>query len=332
MDKVTSDIDMPPVVAPEAPEFVKNVTGADHGPPGRPAARVRFPVDGTFPSATTQWEKRNIALEIPVWDPDDLHPVRQVLLACPHAAIRLKIYDARHCWRTRRRPSSRRRRKGKEFDGMMATIQVAPEDCTGCGLCVHACPAKDKQQPRPQGHQHGPTRSRSAPPSGRTIASSWASPSSTGRRSRLNSVKGSQLLRPLFEYSGACAGCGETPYVKLLSQLFGDRAIIANATGCSSIYGGNLPTTPWATNADGRGPAWTNSLFEDNAEFGFGFRLTIDKQTEYARELVEQLRGTSSATSWPTASCRADAADRGRHRRAARPRGRAAEPPGSLTS
>jgi len=288
MDTVTSNIKMPPVVPPEAPEFVQNVTATIMARKGDLLPVSALPEDGTYPSATTQWEKRNIALEIPVWEPDLCIQCAKCALACPHAAIRFKIYDEALLEGAPETFKSAKAR-GREFPGMVATIQVAPEDCTGCGLCVSSCPVKDKSEPKrkainmaPQMPLRLPERENykfflDIPPFDRTQA-------------KTNTVKGSQLLTPLFEYSGACAGCGETPYVKLLSQLFGDRALIANATGCSSIYGGNLPTTPWAVDINGRGPTWSNSLFEDNAEFGFGFRLTVDKQTEYAVELVDALR------------------------------------------
>ncbi len=289
MDRVTSQFDMPPVVSPEAPEFVQEVTATIMARKGDTLPVSKMPIDGTYPSATTQWEKRNIALEIPIWEPDICIQCAKCALSCPHATIRFKIYDPQHLEGAPATFKSAPAR-GKEFDGRVATIQVAPEDCTGCGLCVEACPAKDKTEPKRKAINMQPQPSRRLAER-ENYAHFLTIPDFDRTEAKVTSVKGSQLLRPLFEYSGACAGCGETPYVKLLSQLFGDRAIIANATGCSSIYGGNLPTTPWAKDANGRGPAWSNSLFEDNAEFGFGFRLTVDKQTEYARELVEHLRG-----------------------------------------
>ena len=288
LDHVTSQIEMPPVVPPEAPEFVQKVLAPIMARQGDSLPVSAFPVDGTFPSATTRWEKRNIALEIPVWEPELCIQCAKCSLACPHAAIRFKIYDPALLADAPPTFKSAKAR-GKEFEGLVATIQVAPEDCTGCGLCVHICPAKDKSEPKRKAINMA-----FQPPLRASERDNYAFflslPDFDRTQVKINTVKGSQLLRPLFEYSGACAGCGETPYLKLLSQLFGDRALIANATGCSSIYGGNLPTTPWAVNGDGRGPAWSNSLFEDNAEFGFGFRLTIDKQSEYARELVDRLR------------------------------------------
>jgi pyruvate-ferredoxin/flavodoxin oxidoreductase len=288
MDRVTSKIDMPPVVPSEAPAFVQEVTATMMARNGDSLPVSMLPIDGTYPSATTQWEKRNIALEIPVWEPDICIQCAKCTIACPHATIRFKIYDEALVADAPPAFKSAKAR-GREYEGMVATIQVAPEDCTGCGLCVEACPAKDKSQPKRKAINMAPQ----APlrfQERENYAFFLGIPDFDRTQVKTNSVKGSQLLRPLFEYSGACAGCGETPYVKLLSQLFGDRALVSNATGCSSIYGGNLPTTPWAVNADGRGPTWSNSLFEDNAEFGFGFRLTIDKQTEYARELVAQFR------------------------------------------
>ncbi|MGD9315827.1 MAG: pyruvate:ferredoxin (flavodoxin) oxidoreductase [Anaerolineae bacterium] len=289
MESVTSDIDMPPVVPPEAPEFVQTVTATIMARQGDSLPVSALPVDGTYPAATTQWEKRNIALEIPVWEPDICIQCAKCALVCPHATIRFKIFDEALLESAPPTFKSAKAR-GKEYAGMVASIQVAPEDCTGCGMCVEACPAKDKTQPKRKAINMAdqlPIRLQER----ENYAYFLDLPEFDRTQIKTNTVKGSQLLRPLFEYSGACAGCGETPYVKLLSQLFGDRSLIANATGCSSIYGGNLPTTPYAVDENGRGPTWSNSLFEDNAEFGFGFRLTIDKQTEYARELVDALRG-----------------------------------------
>jgi pyruvate-ferredoxin/flavodoxin oxidoreductase len=288
MDTVTSNIEMPPVVPPQAPEFVQKVTATIMARKGDSLPVSALPVDGTYPSATTQWEKRNIALEIPVWEPDLCIQCAKCALACPHAAIRFKIYDEALLENAPAAFKSSKAR-GREYTGMVATIQSAPEDCTGCGMCVHACPAKDKTEPKRKAINMAPQM-----PIRLQEKENYSFfldlPEFDRTQVKTNSVKGSQLLTPLFEYSGACAGCGETPYVKLLSQLFGDRALVSNATGCSSIYGGNLPTTPWAVDENGRGPTWSNSLFEDNAEFGFGFRLTIDKQTEYATELVHALR------------------------------------------
>ncbi|NLF32692.1 MAG: pyruvate:ferredoxin (flavodoxin) oxidoreductase, partial [Planctomycetes bacterium] len=286
--EVTSRIDMPPVVPAEAPQFVQTVTAAIMAGKGDSLPVSAIPVDGTWPTGTTRWEKRNIALEIPAWDPEVCIQCGKCSLACPHGTIRLKVYDAD---RLAGAPETFKSAdaKGKEFAGKKYTIQVAPEDCTGCGVCVQVCPAKNKANPERKAINMTPQH-----PLRKAEAENYGFfldlPDYDRTALNLRTIKGSQLCRPLFEYSGACAGCGETPYVKLLSQLFGDRALIANATGCSSIYGGNLPTTPWTTDANGRGPAWSNSLFEDNAEFGFGFRLAVDKHAEYARELVAQLR------------------------------------------
>ena len=278
---------MPLPISEDAPEFVSNVLGEMIAGRGDELPVSALPVDGTFPTATAKWEKRSIAAEIPVWDPKTCIQCGKCAFVCPHASIRLKAYDGSELESA---PSTFKSvaTRGKDFGDMMMTIQVAPEDCTGCGICVEACPAKNKSEARlkainmaPQAPLRESERENfdffeSLPPIDRSLL-------------KVESVKGSQFIDPLFEYSGACSGCGETPYVKLVSQLFGDRALIANATGCSSIYGGNLPTTPWAVDRNGRGPAWCNSLFEDNAEFGLGFRLSIDKQTEFARELLVRL-------------------------------------------
>jgi len=279
---------LPSIVPPEAPEFVQKVTALMLAGKGDTLPVSALPDDGTYPSGTTQWEKRNIAQEVPVWDPAVCIQCGKCVLVCPHAVIRAKVappeafeqapdgfLSARAMW--------------KGLEDQRYTLQVAVEDCTGCSLCVEVCPAKNKSQVgrkainmqpqlplREQGRKH------------------WAFFQHLPEFPRFdglsfNNVKNVQLLEPLFEFSGACAGCGETPYLKLLSQLFGDRALIANATGCSSIYGGNLPTTPWSKNREGRGPAWSNSLFEDNAEFGLGMRLTLDKQKQYAQGLLLQL-------------------------------------------
>ncbi|HUT60218.1 MAG TPA: pyruvate:ferredoxin (flavodoxin) oxidoreductase [Phycisphaerae bacterium] len=292
-DKATSKIDMPPVVPDAAPEFVKNVTAKIMAGRGDELPVSAMPDDGTWPTATTQWEKRNIALEIPVWDPEVCIQCAKCSIACPHAAIRAKVYDPALLGKAPKTFKSADA-KGKEFAGKKWTIQVAPEDCTGCGACVHACPAKNKTDPQKKAINMAfqpPLRE----PERDNYEFFLSLPDYDRGELRIATVKGSQLLKPLFEYSGACAGCGETPYVKLMTQLFGDRAIIGNATGCSSIYGGNLPTTPYTVNADGRGPAWNNSLFEDAAEFSLGFRLTLDKQMEFARELVNELKGQIGA-------------------------------------
>ncbi|OQA47017.1 MAG: Pyruvate-flavodoxin oxidoreductase [Chloroflexi bacterium ADurb.Bin325] len=283
--QVTSQIERPPTVDASAPEFVQDVTAPIMAGLGELLPASMLPADGTWPSATTQWEKRNIALEIPVWDESICIQCGKCAFVCPHAAIRTKVYPAEALTDA---PATFKAMdyKGRELPGMKYTVQVAPEDCTGCALCVEACPAKNKSEPRFKALNMAPQ-----PPlrfaERDNFAYFIALPELDRTLIQPNNVKNSQMLQPLFEFSGACSGCGETPYVKLVSQLFGDRAIIANATGCSSIYGANLPTTPWSVNKEGRGPAWSNSLFEDNAEFGLGFRLTLDKQSEFAAELVQ---------------------------------------------
>ncbi|HEY9089913.1 MAG TPA: pyruvate:ferredoxin (flavodoxin) oxidoreductase [Anaerolineaceae bacterium] len=275
-------------VPAQAPAFVKEVLGPIIAGKGDDLPVSKLPIDGTFPTATAQWEKRNISLEIPVWDPNLCIQCGKCVMVCPHAVIRQKVYEPALLELAPETFKSMDA-KFKEFPGMKYTIQVAPEDCTGCALCVEACPAKDKTNPSRKAINMA-----DQPPLRETEAANWeyflnTIPDPDRTAFSPATIKNSQLMRPLFEFSGACAGCGETPYVKLVSQLFGDRTIVANATGCSSIYGGNLPTTPWAQNADGRGPAWSNSLFEDNAEFGLGMRLTLDKQSEFARELLGAL-------------------------------------------
>ncbi|MDX1389334.1 MAG: pyruvate:ferredoxin (flavodoxin) oxidoreductase, partial [Acidobacteriota bacterium] len=284
--RVTATRSRPPVVSEEAPEFVKQVSAVMIAGKGDLLPVSAFPVDGTWPVGTSKWEKRNIALEIPVWDPDICIQCNKCALICPHAAIRAKVVDPD---RLSDAPETfvTTPYRGKEYPGMQYSLQVAPEDCTGCSLCVEFCPAKDKSNPRHKAIDMTPQ-----PPlleQERVNYAYFLDLPEANRSTVKTDNKGSQFLEPLFEYSGACSGCGETPYVKLLTQLFGDRALIANATGCSSIYGGNLPTTPFCANRDGRGPAWSNSLFEDNAEFGFGFRLAIDGHLETARALVRQL-------------------------------------------
>jgi len=247
----------------------------------------KLPNDGNYPTGTTQWEKRNIALEIPVWEPDLCIQCGKCAFVCPHAVIRTKVYDADQL---KDAPPTFKSidAKFREFPGSKFTVQSSPDDCTGCGLCVMNCPAKDKTNPARKAINMAPQPAlRDAESKNWEFFFNLPDPDRT--KFVPNTVKNSQLLRPLFEFSGACAGCGETPYVKLLTQLFGDRTVIANATGCSSIYGGNLPTTPYTFNDSGRGPAWSNSLFEDNAEFGLGMRLTMDKHHEFARELVDSL-------------------------------------------
>ncbi len=289
--QATSEIEMPPVVSPNAPEFVKKVTAEIMAGRGDELPVSAFPNDGTFPSGTTKWEKRNISLTVPVWDPEICIQCGNCGFVCPHSCIRMKYIDDA---KLADAPATLKKMplKGQGVaPGTKYLLQVAVEDCTGCGLCVEACPVKNKTD----ASRKAINMADKMPILEQERANFEyfdALPVNDRSELDLGSVKGIQYAEPLFEFSGACTGCGETPYVKLLSQLFGDRAVIANATGCSSIYGANLPTTPYTVTAEGRGPAWSNSLFEDNAEFGYGFRLTIDKHMEYARELIRKLRGT----------------------------------------
>ncbi len=284
--KITSTRRRPPIVSDAAPDFVKRVSGVMLEGKGDLLPVSAFPPDGTWPLSTAQWEKRNIALEIPVWDEKICIQCNKCAMVCPHAAIRAKVFDPA---KLEGAPKTYKSvpYKGTEYQGHAYTIQIAPEDCTGCTLCVAVCPAKDKANPKHKSLDMAPQKPlRDA--ERENFAFFLDLPEADRTKVRLD-VKGAQFLQPLFEFSGACSGCGETPYVKLLTQLFGDRALIANATGCSSIYGGNLPTTPYRTNAEGRGPAWSNSLFEDNAEFGLGFRLALDSFQDQARTLVKEL-------------------------------------------
>ncbi len=285
--QVTSAMTRRPPVLPDAPPFVREVLGPIAGFQGDQLPVSALPADGTFPTGTAKYERRNIALEIPVWEPTVCIQCGKCAFVCPHAVIRQKVYDP--VLLAGAPPTFKSTEaKFREFPGMRYTIQVAPEDCTGCGVCVEACPAKDKTQIGRKAINMAPQI-----PLREQEAANWdfflALPDVDRTAMSISTVKNSQLLLPLFEFSGACAGCGETPYVKLLSQLFGDRLLIGNATGCSSIYGGNLPTTPWAANAEGRGPAWSNSLFEDAAEFAFGMRLALDQQLQFARDVLPQL-------------------------------------------
>jgi pyruvate-ferredoxin/flavodoxin oxidoreductase len=271
----------------EAPDFFQKVQAVLLENKGDLLPVSAFPVDGTWPVGTSKWERRNIATEVPVWDPKICIQCNKCAFVCPHATIRAKVYDPKALASA---PATFKSTdyKGREYPGQKYTIQVAVEDCTGCSLCVEICPAKDKTNPRHKAIDMAPQRPlRETERSNYAFFLDLADADRTGVRL---DVKGSQFLEPLFEYSGACAGCGETPYLKLLTQLFGDRTVIANATGCSSIYGGNLPTTPYTVNREGRGPAWSNSLFEDNAEFGLGIRLALDYRKATARDLVGRLR------------------------------------------
>jgi pyruvate-ferredoxin/flavodoxin oxidoreductase len=287
-DVVSATTHKPPLVPEDAPEFLKNVTAPIMAGLGHFLPVSALPDDGVWPTDTTRWEKRNIALEIPVWDEGLCIQCGKCSLHCPHATIRTKLYDPALLSGAPGTFKSTEA-KGKENAGQAWTVQVAPEDCTGCGVCVEICPGKDKTDPsRKAIHMEFQPPLRVPERENYSFFLSLPDPDRT--QVRVNTVKGSQLLRPLFEYSGACAGCGETPYVKLLTQLYGDRLLIGNATGCSSIYGGNLPTTPYSKNDEGRGPTWNNSLFEDAAEFSYGLRLTVDKQTEFARELIYALK------------------------------------------
>ncbi len=284
--KATATQGRPPAVSPEAPAYVRDLTAVMMVNKGDTLPVSAFPKDGTWPVSTTRWEKRNIALQIPVWDPSLCIQCNKCSLICPHASIRPKVYAPALLAQAPPTFKSADYRAA-DFKGSKFTVQIAPEDCTGCTLCAVVCPARDKANPKRKALEMQP-QTPLREPERQNYAFFLGLPEVDRTKLRLD-VKGSQFMQPLFEYSGACAGCGETPYVKLLTQLFGDRALIANATGCSSIYGGNLPTTPYATNRDGRGPAWCNSLFEDNAEFGFGFRLAIDKHAEQAGELLQRL-------------------------------------------
>ncbi len=280
---------VPPIVSRAAPDFVQRVTGMILANKGDLLPVSAFPADGTWPSGTAKWEKRGIALEIPVWDPAICIQCNKCAMACPHSAIRAKVYPVGDSGGSPATFKSTDYR-GNEFGDAKYTIQVAPEDCTGCNLCVMVCPAKDKSNPRHKAIDMHPQ-----PPLLQAERDNYAFfleiPEADRAAFRVD-VKTAQFLEPLFEYSGACAGCGETPYIKLLTQLFGDRILIANATGCSSIYGGNLPTTPYTTNAAGRGPAWSNSLFEDNAEFGLGMRIAVDALATHARNLTRGMAST----------------------------------------
>jgi pyruvate-ferredoxin/flavodoxin oxidoreductase len=279
---------LPPV--PEAaPDFVQRVTSLMIAGKGDLLPVSALPVDGTFPTGTARWEKRGIAREIPIWDPKICIDCALCSLVCPHAAIRMKPYEPSAL---KDAPSGFKSKdwSGKDLAGHKMTIQVAPDDCTGCGVCVDVCPARSKEVAKHKAIDMEP-RIPHLEVERAAFDFLLSIPELDRGKVQPDNLKGCQMLEPLFEFSGACAGCGETPYVKLLTQLYGDRALLANATGCSSIYGGNLPTTPYTQNADGRGPAWSNSLFEDNAEFGLGFRLACDHRMDTARRLVRELEG-----------------------------------------
>jgi pyruvate-ferredoxin/flavodoxin oxidoreductase len=283
----SSAVELRPPVPSQAPEFVQNVLAPMIFGTGDDLPVSKMPVDGTYPIGTAQWEKRNIALEIPEWDESLCIQCGKCVLVCPHAVIRAKVYPS-NLLASAPESFKSTEPKWKDFAAMKYTLQVAPEDCTGCALCIEACPAKSKSEAKHKAINMVPQ-----PAIREREASNWefflTLPEAPREQLSLSQVKDVQLLQPLFEFSGACGGCGETPYIKLLTQLYGDRTVIANATGCSSIYGGNLPTTPYTFNKDGRGIAWSNSLFEDNAEFGLGIRLSLDKQHEIARELLVRL-------------------------------------------
>jgi pyruvate-ferredoxin/flavodoxin oxidoreductase len=288
-EQVTARWARPPLIAEDAPDFVKRVTAVMMAGKGDLLPVSAFPVDGTWPMGTTRWEKRTIATEVPIWDPKICIQCNKCALVCPHAAIRAKTYEP-SCLEAAPPGFRAVDFKAADFKGWKYTIQVAPQDCTGCNLCAMVCPAKDKSNPRHKALDMTPLPS-VLEQEKNSYAFFLGLPDPPRRQIHHLDVKSSQFLLPLFEYSGACAGCGETPYVKLLTQLFGDRLLIANATGCSSIYGGNLPTTPYATNCEQRGPAWANSLFEDNAEFGLGMRLGVDNLSRLAVHLLTQLTG-----------------------------------------
>ncbi|HTP57803.1 MAG TPA: 2-oxoacid:acceptor oxidoreductase family protein, partial [Spirochaetia bacterium] len=293
--KTVGNTHMLPAVPAEAPDFLQKVTAEIIAGRGERLPVSALPDDGTWPTGTTKWEKRNIAEEIPVWDPDTCIQCGECSLVCPHGVIRMSVYDPAIL---KDAPASFKSidAKGAEFKGLKFSIQVSSLDCTGCGVCVATCPAYKKVDGQKTDRKainmapQLPIRDQEA----KNFEFFLSLPDVDPKYIKRNTIKGSQLIAPMFEFSGACAGCGETPYVKLMSQLYGDRAIIANATGCSSIYGGNLPTTPYTTRKDGRGPSWSNSLFEDAAEFGFGMRLTSDKLMEFARELIDSLASAGS--------------------------------------
>ena len=286
-EKLNGALPMPHAISSQAPAFVRDVLGAIIACRGDELPVSAMPNDGTYPTGTAKWEKRNLAEEIPVWDTDVCIQCGKCAMVCPHAVIRIKVYDEKQLAGAPPTFKSCESRD-REWKGLKYTIQVAPEDCTGCAICVEVCPAKNKSETRLKAINMRPQ-----PALREQEAVNWdfflKIPEMDRRNIKVSNIRQQQVQEPLFEFSGACLGCGETPYVKLVTQLFGDRALVANATGCSSIYGGNLPTTPWTKNAEGRGPAWSNSLFEDNAEFGLGFRLSINKQKDSAEHLLKKM-------------------------------------------
>ncbi|EIC31012.1 pyruvate:ferredoxin (flavodoxin) oxidoreductase [Methylomicrobium album] len=290
---VDSKTEIPPPVPDDAPAFIRNVTAEIIAGRGDAVPVSFLPSDGTFPTATSIWDKRNLALEMPVWESDLCTQCGKCVFVCPHSVIRSKVFAPE---RVKAAPPTFKYVpvKSKAFENLLVSYQVSPEDCTGCSLCVDVCPIRDPKLP-----ERKAVNMRPQPPLREQETINWrffeSLPDFERGALHHNKIPEAMHLRPLFEFSSACAGCGETPYLRLATQLFGDRMVVANATGCSSIYGGNLPTTPWSRNAEGRGPAWANSLFEDNAEFGLGMRIAIDKQKEYAEELLEGLRGEIGA-------------------------------------
>jgi pyruvate-ferredoxin/flavodoxin oxidoreductase len=285
--QVTSTRELPSPFTADAPEEIARKLGLIYGNRGEELPVSAFNPDGTFPTGTSRYEKRNLAFEIPVWDEKTCIQCGKCVVICPHAAIRMKAYEP-GLLQTAPATFKSTDARSPEWKGLRWTLQVAPEDCTGCQLCVEVCPAKNKTEAKLKAINMRPQE-----PLRLTERENYKFflelPEFDRRKLKLTQLRQQQVMQPLFEYSGACAGCGETPYLKLLTQLFGDRVVAANATGCSSIYGGNLPTTPYALNKDGRGPTWNNSLFEDCAEFGLGFRVSIDKQKEFACELLQKL-------------------------------------------
>jgi pyruvate-ferredoxin/flavodoxin oxidoreductase len=293
-EQVTGEFDRPPSVPPTAPDFVRSFTGELIAGHGDRVPVSLLPVDGSFPVGTTAWEKRNLALEIPVWEPDICTQCGKCVFVCPHSSIRSKAFPAALANAAPNAFKHVQARSKAFAPDLHFSYQVAPEDCTGCALCVDVCPIRDRQNP-----QRKALNMANQAPLREQESKNWAFflelPDYDRGQVRESTISSAMLLSPLFEFSGACEGCGETPYLRLASQLFGDRMMVANATGCSSIYGGNLPTTPWTTDRAGRGPAWSNSLFEDNAEFGLGMRIAVDKLDQYAAQLLRELRSSVDA-------------------------------------